>query len=119
LKLVDSIHLGKLLAILTNCLFMFRHGHWIYADGQRLPSVLCFVQSCYHLSCFFLFVLPLSLNINCKFPTSSWNMEQMVLPVTKNIWDSMRKTSLLVNTGTHDHVHPGLHQSKSFSPIYS
>lgn len=41
LKLVDRIHHSKLLAILTNRLFMFRHGHWIYADGQGLPSVPC------------------------------------------------------------------------------
>jgi hypothetical protein len=42
LKLVDKIHHSKLLAILTNRLFMFRHGHcWIYADGQGLPSMPC------------------------------------------------------------------------------
>ena len=41
LKLVDRIHHSKLLAILTNRLFMFRHGHWIYADRQGLPSVPC------------------------------------------------------------------------------
>jgi len=41
LKLVDRIHHSKLLAILRNRLFMFRHGHWIYADRQGLPSVPC------------------------------------------------------------------------------
>ena len=39
LKLVDIIHLSKLLAILTNCLFISGHALWLYADGQGFTSV--------------------------------------------------------------------------------
>ena len=39
LKLVDTVHLGKLVAILTNCLLIFRCALWIYADDQGYPSV--------------------------------------------------------------------------------
>ena len=57
LKLVDSFHLGKLLAILKNCFFMFRHGRWIYADGQGLTSVPCFVSLIIRRVSFYLFFL--------------------------------------------------------------
>ena len=112
LKLED-IHLAKVLAILTNCLFISKNlcfGFMLMGNDL----LLCLDLLVSLLFVMFLPILsPSSLKINFRYPTSPWKMEQMVpevvLTVTKNNQDSVMK-SLLVdhwNSKTNRDMHHG------------